>query len=94
MREYYESLRPREVRILHWSAAAAAVALWFSIAWRDAWVLLLWAKRDDTEELYGDPIPIWDAWADNVTGFPLDSGHHMSEEVPDELAAAIRRFLA
>jgi haloacetate dehalogenase len=57
-------------------------------------VLLLWAKRDDTEELYGDPIPIWDAWADNVTGFPLDSGHHMSEEVPDELAAAIRRFLA
>ena len=41
MREYYESLRPREVRILHWSAAAAAVALWFSIAWRDAWVLLL-----------------------------------------------------
>jgi hypothetical protein len=25
---------------LHWSAAAAAAALWFSIAWRDAWVLL------------------------------------------------------
>ena len=41
MRELYESLRPKEARILHWSAAAAAVALWFSIAWRDAWVLLL-----------------------------------------------------
>jgi hypothetical protein len=27
--------------MLHWSAAAAAAALWFSIAWRDAWVLLL-----------------------------------------------------
>ena len=26
--------------MFHWSAAAAAAALWFSIAWRDAWVLL------------------------------------------------------
>jgi len=41
MKELYESLRPKEVRIFHWSAAAAAAALWFSIAWRDAWVLLL-----------------------------------------------------
>jgi hypothetical protein len=41
MREFYESLRPKEVRMFHWSAAAAAAALWFSIAWRDAWVLLL-----------------------------------------------------
>ena len=41
MRELYESLRPREARMLHWSAAAAAAALWFSIAWRDPWVLLL-----------------------------------------------------
>jgi hypothetical protein len=41
MKELYESLRPREVRMFHWSAAAAAAALWFSIAWRDAWVLLL-----------------------------------------------------
>ena len=41
MKELYESLRPREVRVLHWSAAAAAAALWFAIAWRDAWVLLL-----------------------------------------------------
>ena len=41
MREFYESLRPKEERMLRWSAAAAAAALWFSIAWRDAWVLLL-----------------------------------------------------
>ena len=27
--------------MLHWSAAAAAAALWFAIAWRDPWVLLL-----------------------------------------------------
>jgi len=40
MRELYESLRPKEVRMLYWSAAAAAAALWFSLAWRDARVLL------------------------------------------------------
>jgi hypothetical protein len=41
MRQLYENLRPKEVRMMYWSAAAAAAALWFSIAWRDAWVLLL-----------------------------------------------------
>jgi hypothetical protein len=40
MRELYASLRPKEVRMLYWSAAAAAAALWFSLAWRDARVLL------------------------------------------------------
>jgi haloacetate dehalogenase len=57
-------------------------------------VLLIWAIRDDTEELYGDPLPIWRSWADDVRGARLDSGHHMAEEVPDELAAAIRGFIA
>jgi len=28
------------VRLLHGGAPAAPAALWFSIAWRDAWVLL------------------------------------------------------
>jgi haloacetate dehalogenase len=56
-------------------------------------VLLLWALRDDTEELYGDPIPLWADWAENVTGRGLDSGHHMAEEIPEELAALIRGFV-
>jgi hypothetical protein len=41
MKELYASLRPKEARMFHWSAAGVAAALWFSIAWRDAWVLLL-----------------------------------------------------
>jgi hypothetical protein len=41
MKELYESLRPKEARMFHGSAAAAAAALWFAVAWRDAWVLLL-----------------------------------------------------
>lgn len=40
MRELYDSLRPKEARMLHWSAAAAAAALWFSFAWRNPWLLL------------------------------------------------------
>jgi hypothetical protein len=40
MKELYDTLRPKELRMLYWSAGAAAAALWFSIAWRDAWVLL------------------------------------------------------
>jgi haloacetate dehalogenase len=56
-------------------------------------VLLLWAARDDTEELYGDPIPIWEAWAADVRGHSLDSGHHMAEEVPEQVATALRDFI-
>jgi hypothetical protein len=41
MRELYESLSRKEARMLHWSAAVVAAALWFSMAWRSAWPLLL-----------------------------------------------------
>jgi len=41
VKELYESLRPNEARMLHWSAAAAAVVLWFAVAWQDPLVLLL-----------------------------------------------------
>ncbi|WP_101788847.1 alpha/beta fold hydrolase [Nonomuraea indica] len=57
-------------------------------------LLLLWATKDDMEDLYGDPREVWAAWADDVRGRPIDSGHHMAEEAPAELAAAIRDFAA
>lgn len=55
--------------------------------------LFLWSAKDDMEELYGDPPQIWRQWADDVTGRAIDSGHHMAEEAPDELAAALLEFL-
>jgi haloacetate dehalogenase len=55
--------------------------------------LVVWATRDDLEELYGDPVAVWREWADDVSGVALESGHHMAEEVPQELAAAIADFL-
>ena len=55
--------------------------------------LFLWSTRDDMEELYGDPLEVWRAWADDLRGEPIDSGHHIAEEAPGELAAALKRFL-
>ena len=56
--------------------------------------LVVWALRDDMEELYGDPLAIWSSWADDVRGATIDSGHHMPEEAPDQLAAALRSLLS
>ncbi|WP_307147695.1 alpha/beta fold hydrolase [Rhizobium tibeticum] len=56
-------------------------------------MLCLWSLRDDLEEIYGDPVAIWRDWADDVTGFGIDSGHHVAEENPAALAAAIKNFL-
>jgi haloacetate dehalogenase len=57
-------------------------------------VLVLWAARDDLEELYGDVLAVWRPWAGDLRGGRLDCGHHMSEEAPEELAAELRGFLA
>lgn len=57
-------------------------------------VLVVWAKQDDLEDLYGDPLDVWRAWADDLHGDRLDCGHHMAEEKPEELAGILRAFLA
>ncbi len=57
-------------------------------------VLVLWASRDDLGVLYGDPLAVWRAWADDVRGRELDSGHHLAEDAPEALADELRRFLS
>jgi len=57
-------------------------------------LLVLWSTRDDLEDLYGDPVTIWDAWAGDVRGHGIDSGHHMAEEAPQALAASLGDFFA
>ncbi|UPL11024.1 alpha/beta fold hydrolase [Microbacterium sufflavum] len=54
--------------------------------------LVLWSTRDDLEDLYGDPVRIWRDWADDVRGHGIESGHHMAEEAPAPLAAALAAF--
>ena len=63
IRELFDGLTAREQRVLRWSAAAAAAALWLSVAWADPWVLLFvplvgvatyWVvRRMRREEAYG-----------------------------------------
>lgn len=54
---------------------------------------VLWSQLDDLVELYGDVLAIWQPWANlSVTGHPINSGHHMAEEAPDEVAAALLKF--
>jgi haloacetate dehalogenase len=56
--------------------------------------LVLWSARDDLEELHGDPLAVWSGWTVDLRGGrPVDSGHHMAEEAPDELVAALVPFL-
>ena len=57
-------------------------------------LLFLWAKQDDMEDLYGDPLAIWRDWADDVRGQPVDCGYHIAEEAPAELAALLAGFFA
>lgn len=56
-------------------------------------LLCLWSEHDDLEEIYGDIPAIWRSWAHNVQGKSINSSHHMAEEAPEELAAALRQFL-
>ena len=56
--------------------------------------LFLWSTRDDMEDLYGNPLDIWRTWAGDVRGMPIESGHHMAEENPAEVARALGDFLS
>jgi haloacetate dehalogenase len=57
-------------------------------------MLCLWSIQDDLEKIYGDPVVIWREWATNVKGYGIDSGHHVAEENPVDLARAITSFVS
>ncbi|WP_372044741.1 MULTISPECIES: alpha/beta fold hydrolase [Tistrella] len=56
--------------------------------------LCLWSSRDDLERLYGDVLAVWRPWAPDLRGHPIESGHHMAEEAPEALAAALIAFFS
>lgn len=56
--------------------------------------LVAWSAHDDLEDLYGDVLAIWRGWAHDLVGAVIDSGHHMAEQAPGQLAATVIRFLA
>ena len=55
---------------------------------------IVWATRDEMEDLFGDVVAIWRAWADEVSGAPIESGHHITEEAPGPFAEQIAAFIA
>ncbi len=56
--------------------------------------LILWSRRDDLEQLYGDVLAVWEPWTTIREGHGIDCGHHMAEEAPENLANALLPFLA
>jgi haloacetate dehalogenase len=56
--------------------------------------LVLWSSRDDLEYLYGDVLAVWEPWTTELHGGRIDSGHHMAEDAPVELARRLAEFLA
>lgn len=58
-------------------------------------VLVAWSRDDDMGLLYGDPARIWTPWCtEPVRSAVIDSGHHMAEEAPEQLAAVLVDFLS
>ncbi|MDJ0394317.1 hypothetical protein QMK17_13370 [Rhodococcus sp. G-MC3] len=56
--------------------------------------LVGWSSRDDMASLYGDPARIWQSWCTHPPQtVVIESGHHMAEENPSAVAAAIVDFL-
>lgn len=40
-----------------------------------------------------DPVPDWRVFADDIRSIPIDCGHFVQEEAPEDLEAALRTFL-
>lgn len=45
-------------------------------------LLVVWGSRSHTGQVYGDVLSVWNAYADDVRGGPIDCGHYVPEEAP------------
>jgi haloacetate dehalogenase len=55
--------------------------------------LVLWSSQGDIEALFGNPLAIWKAWAEDLHGSQIDSDPQMAEENPGDLVKALTQFL-
>lgn len=55
-------------------------------------LLVVWGRRSHTHTVFRDLLPIWRERATDVVGGPLDCGHYVNEEVPEEVLRAFVDF--
>ncbi len=55
-------------------------------------LLLLWGARGAMHDLY-DVENVWREYAEDVRGKPLDAGHYLAEERPEETSRELTSFL-
>lgn len=57
-------------------------------------LLVLWGTGDDLALLYDDDVlGVWRPWATTLSGRGIDGGHHLMEDNPDGLTAALLEWL-
>ncbi len=56
-------------------------------------LLALWAERGTVARFFGNVLDRWKEKAVDVRGKPMPSGHHIPEELPDEVLAELNSFL-
>ena len=54
-------------------------------------VLALWSGDGALADWY-EPLVVWADWADDLSGGPIEAGHFLPEEAPDETARELGRF--
>ena len=54
-------------------------------------LLVLWGAKSHTGTVHGDVLAVWRDYARQATGGPIDCGHYVPEEAPEETAAALSR---
>jgi haloacetate dehalogenase len=47
-------------------------------------LLVLWGAKSHTGTVHGDVLAVWRRYATNATGGPIECGHYVPEEAPDE----------
>lgn len=55
--------------------------------------VVLWGAKGVLGSL-GDPVEIWRPWLPRITGGPIDAGHFLVEERPEDFLAQVRPHLA
>jgi len=55
-------------------------------------LLVLWGAQSHTGKVYDDVLAIWRDYGTDVAGGPLDCGHYVQEQAPDETYDRLIRF--